>query len=163
MLKNGVFIGLFLKMAHLMIMMYNQTCKIGSENHILSSKHFINWIINCLFIELSKFSGPCHTSPLKQLSQEPAFISHWSMFCCASFFLSSYVSDQFWNLTWLKPLYTEDIEMADVNSLEQIKVLPLWQSPRGCCTKDSLVSHLKWSVRPQKKKKKRKGSLYDST
>lgn len=100
-----VFIGLFLKMAHLMIMMYNQTCKIASENHILSSKHSFNWIINCLSIENPKFSGLCHASPLKQLSQEPAFTSHWSMFCCASLCLFLSVSICQWSV--LEPSMTE--------------------------------------------------------
>lgn len=157
--KNAVFIGLFLKMAHLMIMMYNQTCKIASENHILSSKHSFNWIINCLSIENPKFSGLCHASPTKQLSQEPTFTSHWSMFCCASLCLFLSVSIYQWSV--LEPSMTEATLyrrhwddwclLPGVNKSPS----PLTRSSR-VLHKDSSVSHLKWSVRLQKKKTEKK-------
>lgn len=137
-----------------MIMMYNQTCKIASENHILSSKHSFNWIINCLSIENPKFSGLCHTSPLKQLSQEPAFTSHWSMICCASLcpFLSVSTC-QWWVLepdvteaTLYRRHWDDWCLLPGVNKSPS----PLTRSSR-VLHKDSSVSHLKWSVRLQKK------------
>lgn len=140
-----------------MIMMYNQTCKIASENHILSSKHSFNWIINCLSIENPKFSGLCHTSPLKQLSQEPAFTSHWSMICCASLcpFLSVSIC-QWWVLepyvteaTLYRRHWDDWCLLPGVNKSPS----PLTRSSR-VLHKDSSVSHLKWSVRLQKKREK---------